>query len=68
MSKTGTIDLTQPFVKSLVAKLDKAEAQRDLLLSAAKLMFEVIEREHWYTPRQREEMRAAIAAAEVEVS
>jgi len=36
MSKTGTIDLTQPFVKSLVAKLDKAEAQRDQLKAALR--------------------------------
>lgn len=36
MSKTATIDLTQPFVKDLCAKLDKAEAQRDALLDIAK--------------------------------
>lgn len=38
MSKTGTIDLTQPFVKSLVAKLDKAEGEVAVLRTEIELL------------------------------
>lgn len=34
MNETATLDVTQLFVKSLVEKLDKAEAQRNELLLA----------------------------------
>jgi hypothetical protein len=33
------------------------------LLLACELMFQVIDRERWYTPRQREEIKAAINEA-----
>jgi len=72
MSKTVTIDVTQPFVKSLVAKLDKAEVQRDQLLSAAKAALPTIQKSLMKAQGNHEQelkgiesgLRAAIAAAE----
>lgn len=42
MSKTGTLDLTGAFTKSLVAKLDKAEHQRDAAISALRALYDAI--------------------------
>jgi hypothetical protein len=45
MSKTGTIgtlDLTGAFTKSLVAKLDKAEAERDKLREALQDLYDAM--------------------------